>query len=80
MTKDEQSRKESQNESFKATWNAKIENLVKLENKLEEYIKKVYAMIFKEFCPSHMQNRIKYHPKYNSIFNDTLKLMDTIYQ
>ena len=42
--------------------------------------KKAYAMIFKEFCPSHMQNRIKYHLKYNIIFNDNLKLMDTIYQ
>ena len=78
MTKDEQSRKESQNESFKATWNSKIENPVKLENKLEEYIKKAYAMIFKELCPSIMQDRLEEHPKYDSIIDNPLKLMDAI--
>ena len=60
--------------------NIKIENHVKIENKLEENVKNVYAMIFKELCPIQTQNRIKDHPKYGSIINDTLKLMDEIDQ
>ena len=36
---------------------------------MEENAKKAYAMIFKEFCPSHIQNKIKEHPKYGSIIN-----------
>ena len=42
--------------------------------------KKVYAMIFKEFCPRHMQNRIKEHPGYDSIINNPLKLINEIAQ
>ena len=53
---------------------------MKRENKLEENVKKAYAMIFKEFCPSQIQNRIKQNPKYDSIINSTLKLMDKIDQ
>ena len=39
--------------------NIKIENGTKREKKLEENPKKVYVIIFKEFCRSHMQNIIK---------------------
>ena len=42
--------------------NIVIENHVKIENKLEENVKKVYAVVFKEFCPSQMKNIIKEHP------------------
>ena len=45
-------RAESENESFKAMRNIQIENNMKREKKLEENVKKVYAMIFKEFYPS----------------------------
>ena len=37
-------------------------------------------MIFKEFFPSQTKNRMKKNPKYDSIINDDLKLMDKIYQ
>ena len=37
-------------------------------------------MIFKEFCPSHIQNRIKEYPKYDIIINYPLKLMGAISQ
>ena len=37
-------------------------------------------MIFKELCPSQTKNRIKERPKYDSIINDPLKLMDAISQ
>ena len=63
----------SENESFKAMWNIQIDNHVKIENKLEYNVKTAYAMIFKEFFPSQMQNRIKEHPKYDSIINYPLK-------
>ena len=43
-------------------------------------LKKSYAVIFREYCPSHMQNIIKEHLEYDSILNDPLKLMDAIYQ
>ena len=56
----------------------KFENPAKIENKLEENVKKVYAMIFNEYCPSEMQNRIKEHPEHDSMNNDPLKLMDKI--
>ena len=59
-------------------WNIKIENRVKREKKMEENMKKEYEMIFEEFCPSQMQNRIKDHPKYGIVINDPLDLMDTI--
>ena len=39
-----------------------------------------YAIIFKEFCPHYMKNRIKENPKYDSIIVYTLKLIDTISQ
>ena len=61
-------------------WNIKIENNVKIENKLEYKVHKAYAVIFKELFPSLTQNRIKEHPEYNTIINYILKLMDTIYQ
>ena len=35
-------------------------------------------MIFKDLCPSQTKNRIKDHPKYDSIINNHLKLMDEI--
>ena len=44
-------------------WNIKIDKHTKVENKLEENVKKKYAMIFKEFCPNQIQNIIKKHPK-----------------
>ena len=37
-------------------------------------------MIFKNFCPSQIQNRIKQHPEYDSIINHPLKLTDAISQ
>ena len=37
-------------------------------------------MIFKEFCPHQMKTKIKDNPEYESILNDTLKLMNTIIQ
>ena len=40
-------------------WNIKIDNHVKIENKLECNVKKAYVMIFKEFYPRHMQTIIK---------------------
>ena len=58
-TEDETRREGSENDTFKATWNIQIENNAKRENKLEENFKKVYAMIFKEFCTSQMKNIIK---------------------
>ena len=61
-------------------WNIKIENHVKREKKLEENVKKAYSVIFQEFCPSQMQNRIKEHPTYDSILGNPLKLMDTTAQ
>ena len=61
-------------------WNIQIENHVKKENKMEENTKKAYAMIFKEFCPSWMQKRFKYHHEYNSLLNETLKVMDALAQ
>ena len=75
-----QSGQNSENEPFKAMWDIQIENNVKIENKLEYNVKKAYAMIFKEFCPSPMQNRIKDNPKCDIIINDKLKLMHTISQ
>ena len=57
-------------------WSIKIENHAKREKKVGN----AYAMIFKEFCLSHMPNIIKNHPKYDSILNNTLKLMDAIDQ
>ena len=39
-------------------WNIKIENNVKRENKLEQNVTNLYAMIFKELCLSQIQNRI----------------------
>ena len=53
---------------------------MKREKKLEENVKKAYAMIFKEFYGSNVQNRIKYHPKYDRILKNLLKLMDAIAQ
>ena len=55
-TEDKPSRVGSQNDFFKAVWNIQIQNNVNGENKLEENVKKAYAMIFKQFCPSHMTN------------------------
>ena len=43
-------------------------------------MKKAYAMIFKDFCPHQMQNKIKEHPKYDSIFNYPLKIIYAIAQ
>ena len=43
-------------------------------------MKKVYEMIFKEFCTIHMQIRIKEHPKYDGILNSPYKRMDEISQ
>ena len=60
--------------------NIQLENHTKRENKLEENTKKAYEMIFKELFPHQMQTRIKNYPKYDSIFNDALKLMDAITQ
>ena len=60
--------------------NRKIDNHVKIENKLECNVKKAYAMIFMELCSSNMQNIIEYHPKYYSILNYTLKIMGSIDQ
>ena len=77
-TEDEPIRAASENESFKSMCNIQIDNRVERENKLENNVKKAYEIIFKEFCPSQMQNRIKEHPKHGSILNDTLKLMDSI--
>ena len=77
---DEPSRAESKTESFKTIWNKKIENHVKRENKMEENVKKAYTMIFKEFYPSQIKNIIKDHPKYDSIINDPLKIMDATAQ
>ena len=37
-------------------------------------------MIFKELCPSQMQNKIKENPKYDSTIDDNLKLRDAIDQ
>ena len=37
-------------------------------------------MIFKEFCPSQMHDIVKDHPKYDSINNNILKIMDGIDQ
>ena len=50
------------------------------EKKIGREHKKVYVMIFKEFCPSHIQNRIKEYPKYDIIINYPLKLMGAISQ
>ena len=75
-----QSGQNSENEPFKAMWDIQIENNVKIENKLEYNVKKAYAMIFKEFCTRQMQNRLKEHPEYDIIINNTLKLMDAIAQ
>ena len=61
-------------------WNIKIDKHTKVENKLEENVKKAYAMIFKEFCPNQIQNIIKKHPKYDSVIENDLKLMDAIAQ
>ena len=58
----------------------KIDNHVKRENKLEEKVKNVYAMIFKNLCPRQIQNRIKENPKYGSILNYPLQLMHVISQ
>ena len=79
-TEDEPSRAESEKESFKAMWNIQIDNHVKREKKLEEIVKNVYVMIFEQFCPSRIQNRIKEHQKYESILKYTLKIMDVIDQ
>ena len=61
-------------------WNIQIDNHVKREKKLEENINSVYQMIFKDLCPSQTKNRIKDHPKYDSINNNILKIMDGIDQ
>ena len=53
---------------------------MKREKKLEENVKKAYAMIFKEFYGNNTQNRIKCHPKYDNILNNSFNLMDTIVQ
>ena len=45
---------------------------------MEENVKKANAIIFKEFCPSHMKNGIKEHHEYYIIMNYPLKLMDGI--
>ena len=79
-TEDEPIRAASENESFKSMCNIQIDNRVERENKLEDNVKKAYEIIFKEFCPSQMQNRIKEHPKYDIILNNTLKIMDEIFQ
>ena len=71
---------EPENDSFISTRNIQINNHVKRENKLEEKVKKAYAMIFKDFFPSQTQNRIKEHPEYDSIINNPLNIMDAIYQ
>ena len=60
--------------------NIQIYNHAKRYNKLEENVKKAYAMIFKEFCSSQIKSIIKEHPKYDSILKDTLNLMDEISQ
>ena len=80
LTENEVRRAESGNESFKEMWRIKIENHMKRDNKLKEKSKKAYVMIFKEFCPCHTQNIIKENPKYDSIINNNLKLMDAISQ
>ena len=59
-------------------WNIQIDNNVKIEKKLKDNVKKAYVMIFKEFFPSNMQNRIKDHTKYDSIINNPLNIMDEI--
>ena len=53
---------------------------MKRENKQGDNVKKEYAMIFMELYPSQVQNKIKYHPKEDSILNDPLKIMDKISQ
>ena len=45
---------------------------------MEENVKKANAIIFKEFCPSHMKNEIKEHHEYDIIINYLLKLIDGI--
>ena len=51
-----------------------------MRKKLEENMKKAHMIIFKQFCPSHMENRIKEYPEYNRFINDPLTLIDTIAQ
>ena len=46
--------------------------------KLEETYKKAYAMIFTRFFLHYMQTRVEEHPKYDSIINDTFKLIYAI--
>ena len=41
---------------------------------------KSYTVIILEFCPHKMKTTIRGHPKYDSIINNPLKLMDAIYQ
>ena len=65
-------------DSFKSMWNIQIQNHVKIENKLEDNVKKVYVILFKEFCPSQMKNRIKEHHEYDSVLKNPLKLIGTI--
>ena len=37
-------------------------------------------MIFKDFCPIQIQNKMIDHPEYEIVINDDLKLMGTIDQ
>ena len=48
--------------------------------KLEENVKKLYVIIFKELCLSQMKNRIKEHHEYDSVLNNPLKIMGEIAQ
>ena len=50
------------------------------EKKTGRDYKKEYEIIFKDFCPSQMQNIIKENAEYGSILNYTMKLMDEISQ
>ena len=56
-----------------------FESRKKKENKIEDNANKAYEMIFKKLFQSHKQDIIKEQPEYDSILNDTLKLMDEIY-
>jgi hypothetical protein len=60
-------------------YQAKLERYLDRKDTLEQNLTKVYALIFSTYCNKTMHNRIKEHPKFESLIcNDPVKLLNKI--
>jgi len=71
----------AEQESYDRVFKEKIKEYVKRDLKLNENLKKTFALIFQSYCSATMQRRLEEHPEFElSIQDDPIKLMEAIAQ